>query len=533
MDRAYQKASIIAALSMIALSVAISLGRFPAALDSHRNDPKGLSTNTPSAFEKTSADRTEIVRRGLRNTQRLPDINRTDRRPNKSLVVVAGKFDKPSESRPIKDSLNDGRVQSQPRSDVSSLLEPSRVPASSGGVSKGPDLDLSQLPGIDFSAPEVTNRLENNTPSPTVNRPDPLLSEKPAADREFTPRRLARNDRTAGPSQNLSPRIQPQISNSKASADPRHLGKTSTRSSEARATNRVRASQQTVRLPPAIVQTYSKKITYAKSLARRGAISSATEELQGGLRIIAEAIDQATGSRAHVQALRKGLTALQEAADFTQWGNDLAIFVAGHETEILQDVDLDRLTVNQARQAYLNHAEEQLRFAIGNLPLAAEALRSLAKVHLAGEQLAATQSDLAQATSMLLLRIATSINPQDADSPLELAILYSRYNHLPEAKQLLIKSLQIRNDSTAWTELARVHQALGEQNLASWAINEARLAASNQQKRNLIYWTNPDQFNQVQSMVDPPVMTAQRQPAPSENQTRQDGNGFFSPFRFR
>ena len=227
--------------------------------------------------------------------------------------------------------------------------------------------------------------------------------------------------------------------------------------------------------------------------------------------MLAEANDQATGTRHHTAALQESLTALEEMDDFISGKSDLGIFIAGHETRVLANADPAFLTPTFARLEYLRYAESRLGVAVNQLAIASDALRSLGKIHEIANRFEADISSLANAKSMVMLRVATSVNTQDAVSARELGVHYARLNRLQEAKSLLVKSLLITPDATAWSNLAAVHQALGEDQLAWQAWNEAQLANQWNYRTPLVHWTNPQQFTQVQSMVDPPVMTAQRQ----------------------
>lgn len=283
-----------------------------------------------------------------------------------------------------------------------------------------------------------------------------------------------------------------------------------------------RKPQQTyqgpINLAPAVTNSFLQKVRYANSLARRGAVSTAFEELKGSLKLFAEAIDQIHQTQEHSKAVHAGLVALQEVSDFAHWGNDLSLFVAGHDTEVLRDRDLENLTFHEARLAYLSYVEEQLRRGCQNHPLAGETFRSLGKVFLMMDEYT-RESKMSQAKAMLMFRLATEVNPQDAVAAKELGILYAKYNHFKNAKELLIQSLQVRNEANTWNALSGIHKSLGEISLAQSAMNEARIAANRQQKKTMVYWTNPSQFNQLGSMVDPPIMTAQRPVANSGSAT--------------
>lgn len=276
-----------------------------------------------------------------------------------------------------------------------------------------------------------------------------------------------------------------------------------------------------VNIAPAIVQTFLQKVHYANSLARRGAVSSAKAELFLAMRLLAEAIDQLKNTQLHSSSLKAALTALEEMEDFSSWGHDLSVFVDGHSTEVLKNADLSQVSVNDARFAYLNLVEEKLLDSCQRLSIAAEAFRSLGKVYSMVDHFASDQAEMTAAKSMLMFKLATTVNSRDAAAANDLAVMYAKYNHLAEAKKLLVGSLQVRNESSTWSNLAKVHQALGEGFLAKQAMNEARMAASKNQQTQRVLWTNPANFNRVQSMVDPPAMTVDNSRAQTPANFRQ------------
>ena len=348
------------------------------------------------------------------------------------------------------------------------------------------EFDLDDLPNLDLPNLDFLN------PDPHESHPSiqPAFTEPQSPRKIMNPFSASSEDAKSTNSDQLTNQ---NVSTEKASA---------------------RSQIRQVQIAPAVVSSYLEKLRYAKSLARRGAISTAFEELKGSLKLVAEAIDQLQQTQEHSAAVHSAFVALKEVSDLATWRNDLSIFVAGHETTVLKNRDLDKVSFHEARLAYLGFIEKQLRKGCEDLPMAAETFRSLGKVYLMQEDFL-KQPKMTQAKAMLMFRIATSVNPNDAVAARELGILYAKYNHYDEAKQLLVKSLQVRNDSTTWQNLSKIHRFLGESGLAMQAATESRLAANQQQKANTVLWTNPANFNRVQSMIDPPVMTARANPSQS------------------
>ena len=206
-------------------------------------------------------------------------------------------------------------------------------------------------------------------------------------------------------------------------------------------------------LSKGVVQAYLQKVQYSESLARRGAVTTAKEDLHLALQMISESLDQATASNRFTKSLRRAFVALKEADEFSHEVSDISIFVAGHETPVLKATDISKISRNQARLAYYDYAEASIWKACGGQPIASEALRTLGKVLLSLPKLTEMDSQSTQAKSMLMFRLATAINPQDSHSAKELALIYARHSYLDEAQALLLRSLRIQTNPQSWEAL--------------------------------------------------------------------------------
>lgn len=282
-------------------------------------------------------------------------------------------------------------------------------------------------------------------------------------------------------------------------------------------------------LPAAVVSTVMQKVDYANSLARRGAISTAELELHGALLAISESLDRQTSSKQYSLLVSDAFTAFREAEDFVNVVNDVDLLVAGHTTQILQSEKRRDLSGKQAAMIYFQHAESLLAKAFDGQPAASAALRSLGKLYGIANRFG-DRDDNSTAKSMVMYRLATRLNPSDARALAELGVLYAKLNHLAEAKELLVQSLRIEPISSTWKSLASVHSGLGEQQLSLQAMRESQLSAR-ARPVGVVNWTNPSTFNQVNAMVEPPVMAATHPtrsrnatPAPA-TQNRISGNG--------
>ncbi|HZZ72967.1 MAG TPA: hypothetical protein VFE24_12000, partial [Pirellulales bacterium] len=123
-------------------------------------------------------------------------------------------------------------------------------------------------------------------------------------------------------------------------------------------------------------------------LAERGALFSARCELLQALRDLADALDAAHGGMQHAQALAAGLRAEEEADDFQPKGAQvisqlpMAVLIESHQTPILKE-RAEGISPLQARQQYLNFAQEQLAAAVEQEPIGSLALFALAKIQVA------------------------------------------------------------------------------------------------------------------------------------------------------
>ena len=83
-----------------------------------------------------------------------------------------------------------------------------------------------------------------------------------------------------------------------------------------------------------------------------------------------------------------------------------------------------------------------------------------------------------------------------------------RFGRLPEARAALLHSLAISPQPTTWRNLAAVHRALGQNQLAAAAGHEAQLLAMRQQQAgtvvggsaNQVHWVDPATFARSSSL---------------------------------
>jgi len=235
------------------------------------------------------------------------------------------------------------------------------------------------------------------------------------------------------------------------------------------------------------------------SLAHRGAYYSARAEFIQAMRLITQTLDTQQSTREHSAALSSGLVALDEASAFIPEGAkleadlDLPMIIRSHRTPALKGEALDEVTPLAAVQAYFGYAQEKLRFAAGGVPEASQALFGLAKLQ---EYLHGGESEnraLIGPRSIALHQTALTIDPTHAEAANELGVLLARYGQYEDAKQALLQGLRSRQYAESWNNLARVHELLGENDLAQLARQEAA-APHSRGGDQVVRWTTPDEF---------------------------------------
>lgn len=235
------------------------------------------------------------------------------------------------------------------------------------------------------------------------------------------------------------------------------------------------------------------------SLAHRGAYYSARAEFIQAMRLITQTLDTQRSTREHSAALSSGLVALDEASAFIPEGAnleadlDLPMIIGSHRTPSLKGEALDEITPLAAVQAYFSYAQERLRFAAGGVPEASQALFGLAKLQ---QYLHGGESEnraLIGPRSIALYQTALSIDPAHAEAANELGVLLARYGQYEDAKQALLQGLRSRPYAESWNNLARVHELLGETELALLARQEAAAPRSHGGNQ-VVRWTTPDEF---------------------------------------
>ena len=272
-------------------------------------------------------------------------------------------------------------------------------------------------------------------------------------------------------------------------------------------TNRSDAQTEPAPLTESVAQRAVQHIEYGKSLARRGSTQVAKQEFYSALSILAQAHDATSGANQHSMALRNGIMALKEAEDFvvqdaeSQIGLNVKLVVETHRLDLISAAEQEQMTPIAAMQRYFAYAEKQLEIAGGRNVVAAEALYCLGKLQSVMSTNEPGPTRLSMAKAIVYHRAALASDTQNYRSANELGVLMARSGQLEEAKDLLKQSLLIQPAPQTWNNLAKVHERLGEQNLAQLAqaeFDRAVMAANS--GTQAIQWMATGEFNATAPM---------------------------------
>ncbi|UUO05238.1 hypothetical protein M4951_17875 [Blastopirellula sp. J2-11] len=270
-------------------------------------------------------------------------------------------------------------------------------------------------------------------------------------------------------------------------------------------------------------------VEHGFSLAQRGAFFSARAELIQALRLLTQTLDTERHTHQYSDALAEGLLALDEASDFVPEGSqleaniNLPLLIQSHRTPILKNVDATQLTPLVAAQQYFSHAQDRLALACGGVPEASAALYGLAKLQPFLKSGSGGDKALIGPRSIALHQSAFLADPQNIMAANELGVMLARYGQLTDAKQVFISGLRQHSLAETWNNLAKVHEMLGEQDLAKLARQEAQYAIANggvAPKSNFVRWISPEAFAAQQrtdaTAIGPQRPDVSRQPQPSQ-----------------
>lgn len=234
-------------------------------------------------------------------------------------------------------------------------------------------------------------------------------------------------------------------------------------------------------VPPAVAQQAQAIADRGMAMAQRGMLFAGRAELIKALQLVAQSLDVQAGNSAHAAALAGGLTALEEARDFSPADADPAAVVdvatvaRTHRTPLLKAAGGAGLAPVAAQQQYFGLAQAQLAYAAGGQPTASQVLFRLGKLQTALAAHDAAPQALHGPQAMVYHQAALAADGSNFQAANELGVLLARYGQLQEAKLLLVRSVRIRPQVETWHNLAVVHRRLGEVELARQADREREL----------------------------------------------------------
>lgn len=284
-------------------------------------------------------------------------------------------------------------------------------------------------------------------------------------------------------------------------------------------------------LNPQDFQNAAAHLHYGKILARKGATSSARSEFLNALTVIAQSNDQQTGSKAHWLELQRAIRTLDEADDFYAGGTgsdldtDIASISEGHLCRVLTAAEAAQHSQADALAAYHCSARQDLEHACGSPnPLASEILFALGRLHGLLGQADPAQQPREYSKSTTFHQAALRADPNNFAAANELGVLMARKGEWALARELLIRSVTLSPRAETWSNLAKLHQHLGETQLAALASNESQLLSSSREPAAtpLIRLVPSAEFEAVPDTqdADPPNQTAKLPDSASSNQLR-------------
>ena len=251
-------------------------------------------------------------------------------------------------------------------------------------------------------------------------------------------------------------------------------------------------------------------------LAQRGAIFSARLEYMQSLEMIAEALDAQRATHAHQRMLAAGFKAIEEADDFTSHnilsGGELNVaeIVRSHQTTVLKDELKQDYSAMGAMGRYLTYAQEQLATAVGDVPQASAALFGLGKVYSVPPAAHGPPDATGGAKAVVFHQAALMVDGRNFMAANELGVLLVRFGRLPEARAALLHSLSISPQPVVWQNLAEVHQAMAEYDLAAKARQSAEIATNRMGRDGTlaaydVQWVDPATFVRAKPIDADPI----------------------------
>ncbi len=301
-----------------------------------------------------------------------------------------------------------------------------------------------------------------------------------------------------------------------------------------------------------------KAVELGFELIQRGAPYSARARFIESMRSVSRSLDEQNGTHAHTAALRKALSAYNEAGDFfpksTRPDEDVNIssVVSGHNTEILHDANVAAMTSGQCVQEYLAFAEQEFTKAFGREEIASRALYGLGRLEWDTATTTTSTIQVRTYRAISLYQSALVVHDGNFAAANELGVLFARHGNYQNAIAALRHCVALSPQPTAWQNLANLYHRLGKIEEARWAEIEATHSANAATgvpyavAKPRIEWVNPEDFNrlaqngnsnvmQLRGNPNEPVARTASRPAPqpSERTNRRFSRRPSFPFGFR
>ncbi len=263
-------------------------------------------------------------------------------------------------------------------------------------------------------------------------------------------------------------------------------------------------------LPPEFRRRAAMHVEQGNKLARRGATATARGKFVQALSVIADGRDSVHPDNRHNKSLETALQILDDVRDFFADSSSATdqvnpSFVVGtHVCGALSAEEAAAMTLTEVRMRYLESMQRHFAAACGQEPLAAAALSSLGKLYAIKLNASGSSHECEWNIAMAFLETALECNPSDARSANEMGVLLARVGEYGRARNQFLVSLGITRNATTLTNLATLHNLLGEHELAAGAAQAAAMVA--QQSRasgeGLVQWVDPQAFGENQEGFD-------------------------------
>jgi tetratricopeptide (TPR) repeat protein len=198
--------------------------------------------------------------------------------------------------------------------------------------------------------------------------------------------------------------------------------------------------------------------------------------------------------------------------------------VARHKTTILKNARAEDLTLIFAAQRYYTYAQEQLSATASQEMIGSMALYGLGKVALTSPSSNKPSQLECTARAMSLYQAALMAQPNNFRAANELGVVMAQTGQLERARDMLVRSVTLSPQPTAWKNLAVVYFRLGDRLQAERAQSQAlALERAGQNTTGpAVQWVDASTFARLAPAGDglmplasatPPVTQRSTQPA--------------------